>query len=372
MAARPPDWRLAVDASRATVAAKTGTEWYSLEIIRALAALADCPPLTLYLRGPATDALPTNARRRMVRPRRLWTHVGLSAALLRDRPDALFVPGHVIPLWHPRASVVTVHDLGYLAEPEAHTPRSRRMLDWTTRWNALAARRVVAISGQTRDDLQRHYGVADAKVRVVHSGVDHTRFRQLSPDDVDAALAAAGVRRPYVLFLSTVQPRKNAVRLVEAFEGLADEDMQLVIAGRAGWLSGPIEARVAASPARERIQRLGHVPDALVPALYNGAAAFALPSLYEGFGMGVLEAMACGCPVVTSNRSSLPEVAGDAGVLVDPLDPRAIRAGLERALDPAQRPALVAAGLRRAAVFTWERAAHETLAVIEDARRDTR
>ena len=364
---------LAIDASRVTVAAKTGTEWYSLELICALAALTERPELTLYLRDAQNaDVLPVGVERRLVRAPRLWTHAGLSSAMLRDRPGALFVPAHVIPAWHPRVSVVTVHDLGYLSEPGAHRSSSRRMLDWTTRWNARAARAVIAVSTQTRDDLLRHYGTPHDKVHVVYSGVDHTRFRVLERAAVDAVLAEAGVRRPFLLFLSTVQPRKNVVRLVEAFEALSDDTLQLVIAGRAGWLSAPIERRIAQSPARGRIVRLGHVPDALVPALYNGAAAFALPSLYEGFGMGVLEAMACGCPVVTSTRSSLPEVAGEAAVLVDPTDVRGMREGLEHALDPLLRPALVASGLRRAAEFTWERTARATLAVIEDAWRDAR
>jgi glycosyltransferase involved in cell wall biosynthesis len=313
--------------------------------------------------------LPSSLVFRYGRAPRLWTHLGLSAAMLRDRPAALFVPAHVIPAMHPRVSVVTIHDLGYLSEPQAHPPRARRMLDWTTRWNARAARAIIAVSGQTRDDLLRHYDTPPAKVHVVHSGLDHARFRVLEPAAVDAALAAAGVRRPYVLFLSTVQPRKNVARLIEAFEGLADDTLQLVIVGRDGWLSAPIGQRIAQSPARGRILRLGHVPDALVPALYNGAAVFALPSLYEGFGMGVLEAMACGCPVVTSDRSSLPEVAGEAALLIDPTDTRALRGALERALDPMQRLALAEMGLRRAAEFTWERTARATLAVIEDACR---
>jgi glycosyltransferase involved in cell wall biosynthesis len=365
--------RLAVDASRATSAVKTGTEWYSLELIRALAALPERPELTLYLRDTAgADALPTGVARRLVRAPRLWTHLGLSAAMLRDRPSALFVPAHVVPVWHPRVSIVTIHDLGYLSEPQAHPPRARKLLDWSTRWNARAACAIIAVSHQTRADLLRHYGTPSDKVHVVHSGLDHSRFRVLEPAGVDGTLRAAGIRRPYVLFLSTVQPRKNVTRLLDAFEGLADDALQLVIAGRPGWLSAPIEQRIARSPARGRILRLGHVPDALVPALYNGAAVFALPSLYEGFGMGVLEAMACGCPVVTSNISSLPEVAGGAALLVDPTDTRALRGALERALDPLQRLALVETGLRRAAEFTWERTARATLAVIEDACRAAR
>lgn len=361
---------LAIDASRMSAAEKTGTEWYSLEIIQALAALRPRPRLTLYLRSGQPPRAGPGLRSRTVQPPRLWTHLGLSAAMARDRPNALFVPAHVIPLVHPRASVVTVHDLGYLAEPESHTRRRRRLLELTTRWNARAARRVIAISEQTKADIVAHYGTQAGKIDVVPHGVDLARFRPRAAAEVQPALAELGVQPPYLFFLSTLQPRKNLIRLIAAFEGLEADDLTLVLAGRPGWLAEPIEQRIAASPARSRIQRLGHVPDALVPALYNGAAVFVLPSLYEGFGMGVLEAMASGCPVVTSNRSSLPEVAGDAAVLVEPLEADSIRAGIAHALQPERRAALIQAGLDRAAGFTWERAARQTLSSICHAYDD--
>jgi glycosyltransferase involved in cell wall biosynthesis len=358
---------IAIDASRASVEAKTGTEWYSFELIRAMIALDNRPRLTLYHRSsppPGLDGPAVHHRR--IQQRRLWTHLGLSRAMRRDRPSALFVPSHVVPLVHPNASVVTIHDLGFLAEPATHPARSRHMLDLTTRWNARTARKIIAISGQTRDDLVRHYRVDPDKITVVHSGVDHGRFRPLTIDVVQPVLTRLGVERPYLFFLSTVQPRKNIVRLIEAFESL-ERDFTLVIAGASGWLCEPIEARIAASCASDRIRRLGVVADDDVPALYNGAEAFVLPSLYEGFGMGVLEAMACGCPVVTSNRSSLPEVAGGAAVLVDPFDPRSIRDGIAEATAPQRHAALIATGLERAQAFTWQQTATATMDVIRKA-----
>lgn len=354
---------LAIDASRASGVARTGTEWYSYELIRALTALRERPPLALYHRPPGQPFVDApDVRDRVVRAPRLWTHVGLSLALLRDRPCGLFVPSHVIPLLHPRRSVVTVHDLGYLHTPAAHGRTARLQLDLTTRWNARVARRVIAISSQTRADLVRHYRVPPEKVRVVLSAVSHERFR---PFDAREPVQALGIDGPYLLFLSTVQPRKNLVRLVEAFESLDQPELRLVVAGRTGWLAEPIERRLRESPARERIVRLGHVADAVVPALYNAAEVFILPSLQEGFGMGVLEAMACGCPVVASDLPSLREVAGDAAIFVDPYDTQAIRDGILRALH--ERDRLAVAGIARAAAFSWERTARETLAVIDEA-----
>lgn len=358
---------LAIDASRADSAIRTGTEWYSFELLRAMAAFDERPAMTLYHRAFRAD-WPSGDRveHELVRMPRLWTHVGLSLRMLRDRPAALFVPAHVIPLIHPRATVVTVHDLGYLHEPETHTAASRMLLDRTTRWNARAASRVIAVSAATRDDLVGFYGVPPRKIAVVHSAIDHRRFR---PHDPSAALAAAGIGQPYLLYLSTVQPRKNLERLIAAFEQIDDPALGLVVAGQSGWMSEPIERRLRDSPKRDRISRIGYVPDDLVPALYAGAAAFVHPALHEGFGLGILEAMASGTPVVTSNVSSMPEVAGDAAILVDPLDVRSIRDGIEAALDPANRPAFIARGLRRAASFTWERTARLTMDAIEEARR---
>jgi glycosyltransferase involved in cell wall biosynthesis len=359
--------RIAVDASRANTAARTGIEWYSVEVITALARIHDRPSLVLYDRHGANFAplSPADERRAVGLPR-LWTHVGLSAAMIRDRPDALFVPSHVIPAIHPRASVVTIHDLGYRFEPDAHPKRARSMLEISTRWNARMARHIIAISGQTRDDLVSEYGVVRSKISVIHSGVNHSRFRPVDPGPY---LRSQNLRQPYVLFLSTVQPRKNLSRLVEAFEAINRADLSLVVAGKSGWLTDEIDARIANSPARQRIVRLGHVPDEHVPALYCGAAVFAMPSLYEGFGFGILEAMACGCPVVTSDRSSMPEVAGDAAILVNPIDVAAIRSGIERALVPQEAARITAAGLLRAAEFAWDETARNTLSVIESAMR---
>lgn len=358
---------IAIDASRAGADARTGTEWYSFELIRALIAQRNRPLLRLYHRSsPAAELDGIDVYHTLIRQRRLWTHIGLSRAMRRDKPAALFVPSHVIPIVHPAASVVTIHDLGYVAEPEAHPAQTRRMLDLATRWNALSARAIIAISGQTRDDLVKYYGTDPDKITVIHSAVDHDRFRVLEPALVRQVTRSLGIDRPYIFFLSTVQPRKNLVRLVEAFEAL-EEHVMLVIGGSSGWLSGPIEERIRHSSAANRIRRLGQVSDEDVPALYNGAQVFALPSLYEGFGMGVLEAMACGCPVVTSNRSSLPEVAGGAAILVDPFDVTSIRDGIRLATASPHREQLVASGLIRAAEFNWERTASQTLAVIQKA-----
>lgn len=361
---------IAIDASRANARVRTGTEWYSYEVIRAMIALPDRPTLSLYHRSQPSPTLTGHrVRNTLITRRRLWTHLGLSSAMRRDRPPALFVPSHVIPVIRPGVSVVTIHDLGYLTEPDAHPPRTRQMLDLATRWNARAGRRIIAISQQTRDDLVLHYRVPPDKISVVHSGIDHDRFRVMNQSDIQSTLQRLRISQPYIFFLSTIQPRKNLDRLIEAFERLDADNLHLVIGGASGWLDQPIETRIRNSAAANRIQRLGFVHDDDVPALYNGAEVFALPSLYEGFGMGVLEAMACGCPVVTSNRSSLPEVAGNAAVLVDPHDVTSICDGLHLALSE-RRATLRASGFARAQQFSWKQTATLTLAAIKSAQYD--
>ena len=362
---------LAVDASRMVTGQRTGTEHYSVEIIRALAGIDTRPPITLYTRADHPTPRVVGTLTKSFGPRRLWTHIGLSRAMYKDKPDALFVPSHVVPLVHPRATVATVHDLGYLSESESHPRRQRLMLKETTQWSVRAARRIIAISGQTRDDLVNHCGVNAGKIRVIHHGLDHDRFKPLPPDATAPVLARYDITPPYLLFVSTVQPRKNLTRLIEAFESLDDPQLLLVIAGKSGWLSDPIERRIHDSPAAIRMRRVGHVPDDDLPALYSAAEVFTFPSLYEGFGMGVIEAMACGTPVLTSNSSSLAEVAGDAAVLVDPRDVGSISAGIREARGPATQQHLRRLGLDHALDFTWERSAAETLEVIEEAYRDS-
>jgi len=365
---------IAVDASRTLPAFRTGTEQYSVFLLRALMTLETPHQWLLYAPGPPPDdllPLPPRWEWRTIPFPRLWTHLRLSWEMVRHRPDALFVPAHVVPIIHPRATVVTIHDLGYCRFPEAHTASSRRYLDWSTRWSARAARRVIAVSGATRDDLVTMLAVPEEKITVVHHGVRPVVDR-MSDDVVRATEERLGITRPYVLFLGTVQPRKNLQRLIGAFRQVVDAGLPhtLVIAGRMGWLAEPISAAVAACGLTARVHFVGYVADDDLPALYTGATAFAFPSLSEGFGMPALEALSYGVPVVASSTTSLPEIVGDAGLLVDPLDESALGAALVRALaDATLRARLAIAGPERAAHFSWERCARETLAVLEGAAR---
>ena len=372
---------IGIDASRATAAQRTGTETYSLHLIRGLLALGRGHRFRLYFNQPPAPGLfPGTAEMRVMPFPRLWTHARLSREMRAAPPDLLFVPSHVLPLIHPERCVVTVHDLGFHYYPEAHTLFQNLYLRWSTRYNARTATRVVADSIATRNDLVRYYRIPDERVEVVYPGRDETLGPVRDPGTLQAVRARYGLSEPYLLYVGTLHPRKNLVRLVQAFAALTNAmaagpaglkaEPQLVLAGQKGWLYEEIFDQVRKLDLVDRVVFTGYMPDADLPALLSGAAAFVFPSLYEGFGLPVLEAMACGTPVICSDVSSLPEVAGEAAVQVDPLDVEALAEAMHRVISDAElRATLVERGCEQVQRFSWQRCASQVLQVLEDAGR---
>lgn len=365
---------IGIDASRAVAAELTGTEHYSLRVIEALLEIGAAHRFRLY--APREPSLATAERLsagewRIIPLPRLWTHLRLSLELLQNPPDALFVPAHVLPLVHRRRGVVTLHDLGYLHYPGAHTLWQRLYLDWSTRWSARVARRVIVDSCATRNDLIAAYNTAARKVVVAHPAGRDLHLLGNPSDDL-SPLARWGLGTGFVLAVGTLQPRKNLIVLLEAFarligEGRLPAEARLVLAGRPGWLSDAILAHANASDLRGRVIVTGYVSDRELAALYRQAQVLAFPSLYEGFGLPVLEAMQCGLPVICANTSSLPEVAGDAALLVPPDDVAGWQSALERVYhEPELVRGLVERGLRQAERFSWRRCARTILDVIEE------
>ncbi len=380
---------IGIDASRATTTHRTGTENYSLHLIRGLLLSGREHQFRLYTQQPPPDGL-FDAQRAEVRSMpfpRLWTHVRLSAEMALQPPDVLFVPAHVLPLIHPRRSVATVHDLGFLRYPEAHLPRDLRYLRWSTGWNARQAAAVIADSAATKADLVQAYDVPPSKVHVVYlggpegadssAGLDRTPAQAACGEVLSRyglADATGGGPAPYLLYVGTLQPRKNLARVIDAFARIAADpalaDYRLVLAGKQGWLYEDLAAQVQRLGLAGRVLFPGYVPEADLPALLRGARAFVFPSLYEGFGIPVLEAGAYGVPVITSTTSSLPEVAGDAALLVDPHDVDAIAAAMYRLVtDDALAAELAQRGHANVRRFSWEKCARETLAVLESVAR---
>jgi glycosyltransferase involved in cell wall biosynthesis len=356
---------IGIDASRGVMPRSAGVGRYSRELIAAMAAAAG-HRLRLYANGAARPAwaLGDNIEWRDLPWPRLWTHSRLAWEVFHHPPEALFVPAHVLPVAHPDASVVTVHDLGYLRFPECHPPRQRFYLRLSTRWNTHSSAAILADSHATKADLTRLLGVQPHKVSVAYPGVS-SEFAPIASGAVQAVRLQYGLPDRYLLYVGTLQPRKNIARLLAAHAQVTQAPL-LAMAGAPGWLSDDLVRRVDASG--PRVKRLGFVPDEHLPALMTGAVALLLPSLYEGFGMPVLEAMACGTPVLASRTSSLPEIVGEAGVMVDPLSIESIVDGLRRLCNDADLArSLRQAGLERARIFTWSACAGVALQVIEAA-----
>lgn len=258
-------------------------------------------------------------------------------------------------------TVVTVHDLTFVVRPECAVPSLRQFLGRVVPASARRADRVLADSKATADDLVRLYSVPAERVEVVYSAADE-RFRPMPEAEAESVLEGLDIPRPFILTVGTLEPRKNVARLADAFLSL-DIHHHLVVAGARGWLYEDILARLAREP---RIHVLEGVSDSQLVALYNLAEVFAFASLYEGFGLPVLEAMACGTPVASSNAPCLPEIAGDAALLFDPEDTAAIAASVHRlATEPALREELRAAGLARAKRFSWQASAQQLKSIYE-------
>ena len=358
---------IGIDASRSYTVPMTGTERYSRRIIEHM---IDIQPenaeFRLYFNhSPPEHAVFGRAECRTLPARRFWTHYRLSKEMRESPVDVLFVPSHVLPVIHPPASVVTIHDLGYLYEPESHTLTSRTQLSLTTRWNVSRASHVIAVSEATRLDMITYLQVSPDRVSVVPHGVE-PRFHPLDTDQIERYRRAARLPERFALYLGTIQPRKNLGRLISAFELCAeqDPDLHLVLAGKPGWMAEPVLNRARQSPFSERIRLTGYVPDAQLPLLYGAASVFAFPSLYEGFGLPVLEAMACGVPVVISSRGALPELAGADAQIIDARDTQGLAAAVAEAAERRFDSALVQQRSAHARQYSWDEAARKTVNVL--------
>jgi len=298
--------------------------------------------------------------------------LGLSMDRFFAGVDLFHATEHLLPRFSSVRTVFTLHDLIFLFHPETHKPLNRWFLTLMMPRFLRAADAVIAVSECTKRDAIRFYSIPEEKITVIYEGVS-PRFRPANPEAVRAVREKYGLPERFILYVGTIEPRKNLTTLLEAFHHLlATRDLRLVFVGKKGWLYEGFFRRLRELGLEDRVIFTGYVPDEDLPAIYSAADLFVFPSLYEGFGLPVLEAMACGTPVVCSNTSSLPEVAGDAAILVDPTDVRALAGAMERVLtDEHLRAEIYAKGLGRARQFTWAKAAQETLKVYLEVMRGT-
>ena len=408
---------LAIDASRATEERKTDVGWFCYHL---LAHLKDVIPLDqrviLYSDQPLPDALtpwPGHWEERILRwppkapsslftlhsslPRwPMWSQLVLANAVLRDQPDALFVPAHVIPFGltlAPRSRrpklITTIHDVVFKQFPETYTWRERLYADHATKLAVRHADRIIVPTEAVKRDLERWYRCDPEKVAVIHHGVTtpvisapkaHPPLAETehevekSPSglsgDLSAPLRYARDDEKIILYVGRLEHKKNVVRMIQSFELLATRNsqlatFQLVLTGPPGHGYEDVRAAIERSPVRDRIVTPGWVDQNEYHRLLSRATAFLFPTLGEGFGLPILEACASGVPVITSRGGAHEEVAGDAALLVDPLDPRAIVDAIERLLRDGKLHAdLVRRGKQRASGLTWQRSAQQTWNVL--------
>jgi glycosyltransferase involved in cell wall biosynthesis len=378
--------KIGIEATSAAEAQKAGVGYYTLNVLRALSHLqADNYTYTLYLRtswGFSEDlssmGKPQQWNVRVLRSPLLWAQLRLPLELRQHPQDVYFFPTAVLPIVHqPANSVLTIHDVAFLFFPECFSFALRSWLALACKIGMARARKIITVSEATRQDVLAHYGVNPDKVVTIHHGV-HERFTQLrasSMPSIEQTKRKYGIQHPYILCIGTLQRRKNIPRLLQAFYLLKQRYQiphQLVLVGQQ-YKDLP-EHEIFATIQRLILNRdvvwTGYVDEQDMPFLLNGAELFVLPSLYEGFGMPLVEAMACGVPVACSNTSSLPEVVGEAGALFEPDDVEHMAMTLHQVLTQKRlSDSLRVQGLRRAREFSWEACARKTLGVLEEVGR---
>ena len=368
---------IAIDA-HSVGAQLAGNETYAVNLIEALAEIDQANQYTLYVTKQSAVDRYTNrwpnfqVKRTLPHTPLVRIPLTLSLELRRSPVDVLHVQ-YTAPPRMPCALVATIHDLSFEHLPETFNRRSRAQLRLTVRRTARKAAQILTLSEFSRRDIIGTYGIDSNRVSVTPPAAARQFAPVTNATELRRIRTSYGIQRDYILALGSIQPRKNLVRLINAYTALRrvrpeTELPQLVLAGKRGWLEAETIRAAEQSDARRDILLMGYVPDSDLPALYGSALCFAYPSYYEGFGLPVLEAMQCGTPVIAGNRTSLPEVIGSAGVLVDPFDESAIAHGLLELIDRRDlRDQLRIKGLARAAQFDWTTTARLTLQAYERA-----
>lgn len=364
---------------------RTGVGQYTYRILRELLELEDANEYCLFAFRRRGSPKPFAERRgvayRFIRvpPARLYRvmhrdlHVPLPVDLLTGPSDLFVFSNYVrLPLVFGGRSVVMIYDLSFLRFPEHTEPRNGKYLRAQVPRSARESDHVVTISESSKREIVAAFSIPESKVTVAYPGIDQREFRPASEPEIERVRRRYDLPPRYLLHVGTLEPRKNLDTLLAARRALPEElraAYPLVLVGGQGWLDAGVVAEVRRLAAAGQAVATGYVPDSDLSAILSGAAAFVFPSLYEGWGMPVVEAMACGVPVVTSGRSSLPEAAGDSALMVDPRDTAALAQAIARVLEDRDlRATMIEKGFRHAGRFSWRHSAEKLLAVFESLR----
>ncbi|MEK7550191.1 MAG: glycosyltransferase family 1 protein [Patescibacteria group bacterium] len=371
---------IGIDGNEANVKGRVGVNEYAFQIIRNLRKLQekgecqDC--LIVYLKDKPLSDLPKETQKfkyKIIHGSNFWIIKNLMPYLFKnpDKIDILFSPSHYTPIITPMPRVCAIMDLGYLKYTEQFEKKVFWQLKWWSAVSILASKRIITISNSTKSDIVRHYPFSKQKVYVTYLGYDSKRFNSnISDEDVRRIRNKYSIVDDYILYLGTLKPSKNVEGLIDTFDKIRVNypTLRLVIAGKKGWLYDSIYAKVKKLGLWPWTVQTGFIPEKDKPALIAGAKVFVLPSFWEGFGLDALYAMACGVPVVVSNVGSLPEVVGNAGILVDPNSIDSIGKGLIEVLsaDKKKYNGISAAGVLQAREFSWEKTARQTLDILKN------
>lgn len=312
-------------------------------------------------------------------PKKMWTQFALPLKLTFGiKPNVFFSMGHYGPRFSGVPYVVTIHDLSYLYFPELFNKNDLYQLTNWSKYSINNSKHIIAVSNKTKEDILKNYKVSSSKVSVTHEGYDENRFKPQSKQAVEKIKTKYKIVGDYVIFVGTLQPRKNIERLIEAFSQVIGasgsqvignkipDNLKLVVVGKKGWLYEPIFQKVKDLKLQDKIIFTDFVPDNDLPYLISGAKLYVLPSLWEGFGIPVIEAQACGVPTIVSNVSSLPEIVGDSAILIDTESPKSIASAIEKILSNEKtRADLIRKGFENIKRFSWQKCAQETLKVLE-------
>lgn len=365
---------IAIDGNEANEEKRVGIGAYAYQLLLHLYGAYSKHKFIIFLKKQPVRDLPSSTelwQYRVIGPKHFWTQLALPLKLYTTKGlDLIFSPTHYAPRFSPVPSIISIMDLSFLKYPQLFKKSDLLKLTKWTAYSVRQAKRIITISNFSRESIITTYRVNPNKIFVTYPGYNKNIFHQnYTKNEIDKIKNKYQLTN-FLLFVGTIQPRKNILRLIQAFNKLQQSfpEYKLVIVGKKGWLFEEIFNEINNKIYRDRIVYLGYLDDSTIAKLYNSSACLILPSFYEGFGLPIIEAMACGCPVVLSNTSSLPEVAKDASVYINPFSVDSIAEGIVKVIRSDQnyfREKLISRGLIRVKDFSWEKCALQTLNIFE-------
>lgn len=351
---------------------KVGVYQLSFNLLSNLSNLDRSNKYLLYSFSPISQEVLShfgpNMNNKVLRPRRFWLTTRVSLEFVFKKPDVFLGLGQALPIFHPPKTIVFIYDLAFEYYPNCYLSSFNR-LSRQTKYAVCHSDRIVAISNSTKDDLVKLYGVNKKKIEIVYPGVDSI-FKPQPSIKIDRIKEKYLLKKPYFLFVGSFKPIKNIPRIIDGFYKFLKQmkkSYQLILVGSDLWLDQEIFKRIKQLRLKEKIVNLGYLPREDLPGIYGGAVAFISPSLYEGFGIPLLEAMACGTPVITSNIGSMPEVVGEAALLIDPNSADDIAQAMKQvAYHTTVYNMLQKRGLKQAKKFSWSKLARKVLKLIKE------